>query len=229
MRVSASNERTWALPAPDTYPAVCIRQIDLGTQENKQYGKLQRKIKFVWELIGTSNIFDEAKGPQPFIVSKEYTVSFGDQANLRKDVESWINRSLTEAELEDFDLAMLLGKPAFVTISHSDDGKYANINSVTAPIKGFAINPPENEIFEFNLGAIGWEQLFEKLFDGEKKKIMASPEYKELAADAPVAQVPKATTPKQQAMPSRPAQAKIPTQAKPAVTHLGEPLDPMSF
>jgi hypothetical protein len=241
MKVSAANDRTWALPDPDTYAAVCIRQIDLGTQENKQFGKIQRKVKFIWELIGTQNVFDESKGPEPFIVSKEYTVAFGDTANLRKDVESWINRALTEEEQKDFDLAILLGTPCFITVTHSDDNKYANISSVTAPMKGYVVNAPENEVFDFNIGEIGWEDVFSKLFEGEKKKIMLSPEYKAAIAGneslspaaKPVAQGravqqnPGQVKPVIQPKPGvKPIQAKIPTKAP--ANHL-EQQDDMPF
>jgi hypothetical protein len=183
MQISAtSSTKEWAIPAADNYPAVCIRIIDLGTQENKKFDNKSRKAKFVFELIGTEHIFKEELGPQPFIVAKDYTQSIGEKSNLRKDCESWLNRTLTEAELKNFDLNLMLGKPCFVTVIHNtgtDKKTYANIKSITAPMKGFKVDPPKNDIFLFEIGTIGWEEVYNKLWDADKKKIALSPEYKD--------------------------------------------------
>ena len=190
MQASAKSDKQssdFAIPEAGNQPAVCIRIIDLGTQKNVKYNNENRKVKFVFELVDTEHVFNEENGPQPFVVSKEYTVSLNEKANLRKDVESWMNRKLTDSELDLFNIDVLLGKPAFVTVTHksSADGKktYANVGMITSPMKGFVVNKPKNDMFVFDIGAPGWKEKLELLWKNDKEKIMASPEYTEAEAD----------------------------------------------
>jgi hypothetical protein len=91
------------------------------------------KVVFTWELHGD----DDAGLPlktddgKPLIVSKRYTVSLGDQARLRQDLESWSNKKMTAEDRKNFDLKGLLGKFCMVNITHSEDGKYANISGIS--------------------------------------------------------------------------------------------------
>lgn len=183
MQVSAKPTNTTPFPIPDanTYPAVCIRIIDLGTQKNGKFNNESRKVKIIWELVGTENVVSDNQPPQPFVSFKEYTASIGEKANLRKDIESWLNRKLTEKELENFDMSMLLGKPAFLGISHTvkGDKTYANVSSVAAPMKGFTVPPAVGEQFIFEIGKGDWKTTFEKLWSNDKAKIVGSPEYAE--------------------------------------------------
>ena len=57
-------------PGVDTGIASAI--IDLGVQENSMFGKKQRKVMIVWNIVGeTVKINDEEK---PRVISKEYTM-----------------------------------------------------------------------------------------------------------------------------------------------------------
>lgn len=184
---STSTQKEWAIPTAENHPAVCIRIIDLGTHENKRFldkkGNPQkaRKVKFVFELIGTEHTFNEEVGPQPFIVTKEYSQSLLDKSNLRKDIEPWLGRTLTAEEEKGFEINVMLGKPCFVTVVHNTvgDKTYANIKGIAAPVKGFKMDPPKNDMFMFEIGTIGWEEVYNKLWESDKKKIALSPEYKD--------------------------------------------------
>lgn len=110
--------------------------IDIGHQETVWKGdtKIMHKVVFTWELHGEDNegqplATDDGK---PLIVSKRYTVSLGDQSTLRKDLESWSGKKMTEEDRKGFDLKTLLGKFCMLSVVHSEDGKYANISSINS-------------------------------------------------------------------------------------------------
>jgi hypothetical protein len=109
--------------------------IDLGHQATEWAGesKIMHKVVFTWELHGNDNNDQplQTDDKKPLIVSKRYTVSLGDQARLRQDLEAWSNKKMTAEDRKNFDLKNLLGKFCMVNITHSEDGKYANISGIS--------------------------------------------------------------------------------------------------
>jgi hypothetical protein len=110
--------------------------IDIGHQETVWKGetKIMHKVVFTWELHGEDNDGQplQTDDGKPLIVSKRYTVSLGDQSTLRKDLESWSGKKMTDEDRKGFDLKTLLGKFCMLSIVHSDDGKYANVGSINS-------------------------------------------------------------------------------------------------
>jgi hypothetical protein len=109
--------------------------IDLGHQATEWKGetKIMHKVVFTWELHGEDDAGEPLKTDdgKPLIVSKRYTVSLGDQARLRQDLEAWSGKKMTAEDRKNFDLKGLLGKFCMVNITHSEDGKYANISGIS--------------------------------------------------------------------------------------------------
>jgi hypothetical protein len=109
--------------------------IDLGHQATEWAGetKIMHKVVLTWELHGNDNDDQplQTDDKKPLIVSKRYTVSLGDQARLRQDLEAWSNKKMTPEDRKNFDLKNLLGKFCMVNITHSEDGKYANISGIS--------------------------------------------------------------------------------------------------
>lgn len=130
--------------------AVCYMVCDLGEQESVYQGetKVARKVRLAWEL--PNELMSDGR---PFSVSKKYTLSLSDKANLRKDLESWRGRAFTDEELEGFDLFNILGKPCMVNIIHeASNGKtYVNVASVAALPKGLPAPKPTNALTAFSL------------------------------------------------------------------------------
>lgn len=157
--------------------------IDIGHQETVWKGetKIMHKVVFTWELHGEDNdgnplTTDDGK---PLIVSKRYTVSLGDQSTLRKDLESWSGKKMTEEDRKGFDLKTLLGKFCMLSIVHSDDGKYANvgsINSVPTAIRN-AIPEGINQPVSFWLNQYTQEQ-YDALPKYYREKITESSEWR---------------------------------------------------
>ena len=133
--IISDNSKEFKIAPAGLHMARLYSIIDLGHQSVEWAGesKIMHKVVLTWELHGE----DDAGQPlqtddkKPLIVSKRYTVSLGDQARLRQDLESWSNKKMTAEDRKNFDLKNLLGKFCMVNITHSEDGKYANISGIS--------------------------------------------------------------------------------------------------
>jgi hypothetical protein len=157
--------------------------IDLGHQATDWKGeaKIMHKVVFTWELHGDDDAglplkTDEGK---PLIVSKRYTVSLGDQARLRQDLESWSNKKMTAEDRKNFDLKGLLGKFCMVNITHSEDGKYANISGISPVPSALRSVQPEgiNPVLHFWLAEFD-QSKYDSLPKYYKEKITESSEWR---------------------------------------------------
>lgn len=160
-----------------TYPARCVRLIDIGTQRGEYQGKetIRKQVIISWELP-TELITSGKFIGEPYMVSRFYTASLSQKAALRKDLESWRGRAFTEDELEGFNLHNILDKGCMLSVIHDDKGR-AKVGGVMALPKGMAIPDRVNEIVEFDLSNYNSEQ-FNKLTEGIRKLIERSEEWK---------------------------------------------------
>jgi hypothetical protein len=183
---SNSERKQFQIAPAGTHLARLYRIIDLGTQMREYEGKVNmlRKAKFFWELHGE----DGAGKPllttegKPLIQSKEYTMSLGEKANLRRDLEAWRGKAFTEDELRGFNVTNVLGQFCMVNISHrvKGDMTYADLKGVSAvPTIYKKAGLPEgvNSTLLFSLDKFD-EQVFESLSDSIKDTIRKSPEYR---------------------------------------------------
>lgn len=133
------NGGDYELPPEGNQAARCVALVDIGTQRSEYQGKAswRRRLVLVWELA------DAAGKP---LVCKDFTMSLHENAALRAWVDSWRGKPLHDGE--DFDLASLLGRACYVTISHKTTkggkGVYA-VDGVTAPprVKGKEVEVEE--------------------------------------------------------------------------------------
>jgi hypothetical protein len=132
------------------YVATCYGLVDLGTHANAVFGGEQHKILVQWELpeVRAEYERDGAKVNLPRAISKRYTLSLSEKANLRRDLESWRGRKFTAPELAGFDLRALLGAACQLQIVHETSAKenriYATIAAIMALPKGMPKPKPEN-------------------------------------------------------------------------------------
>ena len=166
-------------PPVGTHVARCIKIIDIGTQKGEYQGQATSKRQCIigWELPSELLTKGEFAG-KPFTVSKFYTSSLSEKANLRKDLANWRGRDFTEQELAGFDAKNILDKCCMVSLTTNDKGKI-RVTGVMALPKGMTPPPRVNEITYFSLDEFNAE-TFEKLSEGYRKLIAASPEYQEL-------------------------------------------------
>jgi hypothetical protein len=123
------------VPAPaGAHAAVCCDVVDLGMLEVAYGGKKksQHKIRIVWQIAEVRN------DNKPFTVNKRYTNSLHEKATLRKDLESWRGVSFTDAELQGFDLEVLLSVPCLLNVVQvkKDGETYSNVTTIMRLPKG---------------------------------------------------------------------------------------------
>jgi len=147
------------IPVPQgTHLAICNMVVDLGLQEKTYMGetKVAHQCFIRWELPN-ERIEYEKDGQRvngPMSIGKTYTLSLGDKANLKKDLEAWRGRAFTEQEKAGFDLFVLAGLPCQVTITHADrNGKtYANVVGIAGWPKGMERpKGAENPVVKYGL------------------------------------------------------------------------------
>lgn len=123
------------LPA-GTHMAVCYMMVDEGTQYNENFKNFSHKIRIGWEVPGETVEVDGEQKPR--VISKEYTASLSQKANLRKDLESWRGKAFTPEELKHFDLKSIVGAPCMINVIHNEynGNTYAKVSGVMAVPKG---------------------------------------------------------------------------------------------
>jgi hypothetical protein len=171
---------------PGTYVARCYSMIEIGTIEVEFKGekKKQHKVAITWELPTETAIFHEEKGPEPFVVSKKYTLSMHEKSNLRKDLESWRGKGYTDEEAKKVDITKLIGQPCLLSVIQSprpDDASktYTAISSITKMMKGQECPDQINPTRILSYDEFNWE-VFDSLSDYMKDQIKSSDEFKRM-------------------------------------------------
>ena len=86
--------------------------VHIGKVEEEYLGekKMQNKVRITWELHEEKKVFKEENGEQPFVLSKEFSLSMHEKSSLRKWLESWRGKAFTEDEskLSDSTIAKLV-------------------------------------------------------------------------------------------------------------------------
>lgn len=186
MKWKDSGGGDYEQPPVGTHVARCVKLIDIGTQKGEYQGKatMKRQVIIGFELPNELMTEGEAAG-KPFTVSKFYTASLGEKANLRKDLANWRGRDFTVGELQGFDSKNILGKACMLSLTANEAGK-TRITGVMALPKGTQVPPQVNPTVYLSLERDEFNrEVFEALSDGYKKFITNSPEYQELLRPAP--------------------------------------------
>jgi hypothetical protein len=166
----------------------CFRVVDLGTQKSTYKGtdKFQRKVLIQFEIHSEDaqgNPLLTDKG-EPMSISKRYTLSLYENSSLSKDLESWRGSAFTADERRGFDLEKLLGVWAMLNITKNignDSKEYTNIetiNPVPMQIKKAGLPDPHNDTMIYSIQNSD-EDTFNKLSEGVRKTIEASPEFQD--------------------------------------------------
>lgn len=167
------------IPA-DTYRAVCYAVIDIGSHYNKAYDKVTRQVLIIWELPDLlMNVQKDGVTKQmPRVISKKYTLSLNEKANLLKDLQSWRGKVFSEQELEGFDLKNVLGANCMIQIIHAQVGEatYANIANILPLFKQIPHSQSINPLVYYSLDDI--EEIPETVPSWIKELIITSDEYK---------------------------------------------------
>jgi hypothetical protein len=166
-----------------SHVARCYKLTDLGTQTSEYQGKvvMKNQVLMTWELPLEMMAAGDDGVEKPFSISKFYTNSLHEKANMRHDLEAWRGRAFTEEDLDGFDLMSVLGKPCMLSIVAKPSGG-TKVGSVSALPKGVQVPP------QFNMEESFWLEEFSQAgFDalpkGIQKIIEKSPEWRGLGRD----------------------------------------------
>ena len=97
--------------------AVCVGVYDLGTHFDRMYDKERHSGVFIFE-VPSERITITKDGEDkdlPRQISNRYTLSLGEKANLRRDLESWRGRGFSEEELDGFNILENIKKQNIMT------------------------------------------------------------------------------------------------------------------
>ena len=147
-----SEQKQFKLVPSGNHVARVCRIIHIGTVPETFNGedKMMNKVLISFELPNELEVFKEEKGKEPFVVSREYTLSMNEKANLRKLVEGILGVALSDEESEHFDVTSLSGKVCLLNVVHkvssASKNTYALIQGAAPLPKGMtapeAINKP---------------------------------------------------------------------------------------
>lgn len=175
--------------AEGLHPATCISVYDLGTQHSEKFGTDSRQILIQWELADEEREFEGEKYNAK--VSKTLTLSMNQKSNLRKMVESWRGKKMSDEEAAKFDVLLLAGKPCMIQVTNTTGGNgktYANIAAVVSVPKGVIVPAPMARVQTYEMG----QPLPERLPEWIMEKITSAPEF--AACEAAPADLPADTT-----------------------------------
>jgi hypothetical protein len=151
--IVTENSGTKFPPVPQgTHQAVCYGLVDIGTHHNPKFDKSSHECIIMWEIPDERITVKDNDVPRT--ISKKYTLSLGEKANLYKDLISWRGKTFSQQELEGFDLKNILGVNCMLQVIHNESGgkTYANISAILPLYKGIAAKPPESKIVYFSFG-----------------------------------------------------------------------------
>ena len=184
MSIVAKKGAQRELVPSGSHVARCIKVMHFGHIPNIDFHGRQTMtdtVRITWELPHELRVFDEDKGEQPMSISKDYTVSLGDKANLRKDLEGWRGRGFTQEELDGFDILNILGAPCMLSIIHkqakSSGNNYDNVVGVSPLPKGTQCPENINPLFVWDYNQNYDEGVLENLHEYFQDKIKSSEEY----------------------------------------------------
>ena len=120
MANSGNDAPSYPTVSVGVHKARCVRAIDLGTQQNDYQGQIswKRQVMLIWEVPSET----DNKG-EPLTISKFYTLSLNEKANLANDLVSWRGRPFTETEKKAFDISKVVGKPCSINVILNQNGK----------------------------------------------------------------------------------------------------------
>jgi hypothetical protein len=168
-----------AIPPMDagTYLGICIGVIGLGEQEST-YNKQTRyvnKIRFIFEIPDETIEVDGEQKPRQ--LSTDFTVARKSTSRIRQFINTWLSKTLSDAEYEDLEMFDFIGRNAMLSVVHSEDGQYANIASAAQLPKGFPKRKPVSPLLRFD--ADEWDyKAFEELPEYLQEKLKQSTQYR---------------------------------------------------
>lgn len=194
--VSASSGGNYPERKPleaGAYAAVCDMVVDLGVQASPggQYApKRTLMLRFQIPSERVEITKDGETKSLPAVISRTVGLSLNEKATLRQLLQSWRGRAFTPEELKKFDLVNVLGKPAFINVTHSvkGDKTYANLTSIMPLPKGMPAPALEGEALTYSIDEpdpVAFDKLPQWVQDKIANRVVEAPVLPKAAAAAP--------------------------------------------
>ena len=155
-----SKSKNYEKCSTGLHQAVCVFVNDIGTQVGEYNGERKELPKVIvsWEIKETMK--DGEFAGKRFMLSKYYTKSLHEKANLTKDLENWRGKKFSQEELNGFDLDNLIGVNCYLNVIETEKGSR----------KISAILPLPKEIEKIKADQTEMSENFKKWIDGERAK-----------------------------------------------------------
>ena len=179
LKAPSGNNTSRQIAPEGAYPARCYQIIDLGTtMQTGQFPGKKRKVQFIFELPTETYEFEKGEGLKPFYARSIYNLSMNEKAVLRRDIEAWAGKKMSNEIAGEFDIFTLLERPCIVNITHIEkgDAKYANIIGMSPLPKGMVCPPAFNTPLCYNTEEHD-EAVFSQLPEFIQDKIKMSDEW----------------------------------------------------
>jgi hypothetical protein len=153
LKAPSGNNTSRQIAPEGAFVARCYQIVDLGTtMQTGQFPGKKRKVQFIFELPTETHAFEEGGEEKPFYARSIYNLSMNEKAVLRRDIESWAGKKMTNGVAEDFDIFTLIGRPCMVNLTHvvKGDITYANIIGISPVPKGLVCPPAFNAPLCYN-------------------------------------------------------------------------------
>ncbi len=128
-------QRDFTPPPEGLYRGCCCDVVDLGVMDSG-FGP-KHKVRLFWQLEPDEN-------GRRAVVTRTYTLTLNEKAALRKDLDLWRGKKMTDAErTHGFDLESMIGVGCQIQVTHrlgDKGGVFANVTAVMPLSKGQA-NP----------------------------------------------------------------------------------------
>ena len=120
------------------FPVTCVDVVEVGYR-NTQYGPKHKYCLYFWAGQWTTYQKDGVEHRTPMLIRAEFTSTLSERGKLRPFLEQWREKPFTKEELEGFDIEVLWGAAAYVTVVHRPyKGEvYANIGTIMRMPAGF--------------------------------------------------------------------------------------------
>lgn len=103
--------------------SICINVFDVGFQPGYQGKPPSRKCVILWEIEPKSSMTGKH-----FTITKIYTLSIGEKANLGIDLVSWRGKPFTKEERDGFDLDNIKNKACQLNVvPHGDKARISSV------------------------------------------------------------------------------------------------------
>jgi hypothetical protein len=167
-------------PEAGTYPGICCRILDLGTQTVPAFAdsepKKQRQLMIGYELAEIA----QSDG-KPFVLSRFYNWSTRHNSSLAGDLNAWLG--ISPEQLATFDFESLIGRVGLLNIGPNKDGSRMKIKGISPLPRGMSKPRMQSEAIVFSLSNFSGE-TFGKLSEGIQNIIKKSPEFEALNNDS---------------------------------------------